>query len=57
MSINKKNNAKVIQIFAVRGKSRNGVIAKTINDVEIEESETYFEIFKTDKNTMIATIA
>ena len=37
--------------FAVMDTARNGVIHKTIKAVEIEDKDTYFEIFKTSKNT------
>ena len=43
--------------FAVMDTARNGVIHKTIKAVEIEDKDTYFEIFKTSKNTTIATTA
>ena len=43
--------------FAVMDTARNGVIHKTIKEVEIEEKETYYEIFKTSKNTTISTTA
>ena len=35
--------------FAVMDTARNGVIHKTIKAVEIEDKDTYFEIFKTSK--------
>ena len=43
--------------FAVMDTARNDVIHKTIKAVEIEDKDTYFEIFKTSKNTTIATTA